>query len=92
MDPIFLLVAAVVANVFTSLLKSASWSNEAKHLVATCVSFVLSGAAMYLSGGLTVGTDLLQAVLAVHGGSQVFYNLFFRESKVNAKLEATLNK
>lgn len=89
MNPIALGVSAVVVNLVTSLLKSVGWSRQVKHIVATVVATIVAGVTLFLSGGFG-GEDLAQSVLAVHGGAQALYNLFFKDTTLNEKLETTL--
>lgn len=78
---------AVVVVLLTSVIKQVSWSDRTSAIVATVVS-VVAAAVATLAAGEFNGENLLEASIVLYGLSQGFYQVIFKNTTPNAKLES----
>lgn len=90
-----LIVAFVLGvNIFTSLIKNIDWQWKYKALVATVLSVLAAGLALFFTGGIAAFTApaLFQTFTTVYASSQLFYQFIMKGTTAEKKLALAGNK
>lgn len=73
---------------FVSLIKRPTWGRKLNTAISMAASMVAAIAGAAIDGKLTGGTELLSQFGVAFATSQVVYQLYFRDSDINEKLES----
>ena len=82
-------VLGVVAMVVTSLVKNPGWTRRAKTAVFTGVAIAAAVAQHAANDDLALDGDLLKTAGVVLGTATTMYNMYFKDTRVNERLEKT---
>ncbi len=91
MDGNSLGVAAIVAVFLVpviSLIKRPTWSVEAKHLLGMVAAIIAASVGALVDGHVNTIQEFIPYVGTAFTTAQTLYTLYFRDTSVNAKLEA----
>lgn len=87
----FSIIAGLVVPFAVSFLKSKTWSNQMKQLVAVIVSLVVGAGITVIDNGVSVATwqDLLANFGIIFTVANIWYNQYFGGTAINSTLENT---
>lgn len=85
----FSIIAGLIVPFAVSFLKSKTWSNQAKQLVAVVVSLVVGAGVTVIDNGVSLATwqDFLANFGVIFTVANIWYNQYFGGTSVNSALE-----
>lgn len=81
---------ALGVTLLTSLIKNVEWTGRAKNLLATGLSVLAAGVAVWVAGDFEA-KPLFELTVYIYGLAQGFYNFILRGTTVNDSLETSFN-
>lgn len=81
---------ALVVTLLTSLIKNVEWTHRAKNLLATGLSVVAAGVAVWVAGDFAA-KPLFELTVYIYGLAQGFYNFILRGTSAEHNISTAVN-